>query len=406
MSLLKTASWKQFNNFTISKNKKMNLKNLILTPTGEMSREQWLKFRSPFEHVKQWVRDRTQSPHEQQNFPEAMFERSQANYVAMELIFKDQRFIDYVFPCLGGSEIATMMGLNQYKSSIELFYEKVGIKKVLDIDNIPMFWGRELEAQVAEKWQYWDGDGESMIDNFKKDNIIRKCRRVNAYIQNKKFPYIFVSLDRLINKMGTGVEGVLECKTISGFYSDKWEHGLPPDYLVQANTQMGTTELPFGEIALLKDGRYMDVLPFDFNEGIMNSVLKAGQSFYSDIKAGIVNYLLSMVTPEEQAEKMHLAIVDKFSPSPDGSVSYTEYLKATYTDKGTEIKGGAEQLDWAWKYKEANEKKKVIETEKNLQYNRLIAFIGNHSTLDLGSNGKVTYKTDARNVRTLRVNVK
>ena len=85
---------------------------------------------------------------------------------------------------LGASEVGAVMGLSQYKSNVELFYDKIGQGLGFSVENIAMFMGTELEQFIANLWQFWDGTEAGMIENFRNQNKVRKMQRVNAYIQN------------------------------------------------------------------------------------------------------------------------------------------------------------------------------------------------------------------------------
>jgi putative phage-type endonuclease len=371
----------------------MITKNLILTPVANMSRGEWLAFRQPVTHVAKFVDEQAGD--------------QKLTYDLVSEILNSNAWHQFMFPCLGASETATVMGLNQYKSVVELFYEKCGLIKVPDFDNVAMFWGRELEEQIAEKWQYWDGSAETMIDNFKAGKIIRKCRRNQHYIQNKSFPWLFVSLDRIINKSkdGTGNEGCLECKTISGYSADQWESGFPPQYVVQVQTQIGVCELEFGEMGILKDGRYMDVLPFDRHEDIISNIVQKSKVFFDNVKAATAHYVLSLYGNEEQKKK-HLALIDNFCPDADGSVSYENYMKDRFKDKGGEILGNDEMMKIA---KDLIAYKATIddwENKERLAKNQLKTFMGEASKIDFGVKGFVSWKADSRGIRKLIVKIK
>lgn len=371
----------------------MNTKNLILTSTVDMSRENWLAFRKPLTHIKKLL-------------PELTFTHSQKEYTFLEEFFKSQEWLEFIFPCIGGSEIAAVKGLNPYQSIIELFYEKVGVKPTYDIDNVAMFWGRELEQQIAEKWQYWDGDPDTQIDNFTKENVIRRCRRLNAYVQNKSFPWIFVSLDRVINKGGGKEEGSLECKTISGFAANMWENGIPPMYVAQLQTQLAVCGFDHGEIALLKDGRYFDVLPFDRSEGIISALTEASREFYELVKKGLALYCLYLTCPDAEKRPYLLAEIDKLAPEPDGSPAYENYLNTRYQDEGISLPGGSDELDAARDYMYYNRAIKALEEGKTLASNKLKAFMKEANTIDFGADGKVTWKENKAGTRSISVKVK
>jgi putative phage-type endonuclease len=298
------------------------------------------------------------------------------------------------------------MGLSPYKSIIELYYEKVGLKPVYDTDNAPMFWGRTLEATIAEQWQYWEGSTDSLIENSKIGKVIRKCRRCNAYVQNKSFPWIYVSLDRIINKTNELKEGSLECKTISGYAANMWENGIPPMYVVQLQTQLLVCEFDHGEMAILKDGRDFEVYPFDRHEQIINRVKEQSLAFFNMVKAGIKHFILASYCPDQNIMADHLAKIDYSSPEPDGSLAYELFLKEQYKDYGTELEGQPEHLEDAFNYTYYKKEMDKLELLQRECSNRLKAYMKEANKLKFGELGIVTWKQNAKGSRVFNVKVK
>jgi len=372
----------------------MNTKNLILVPTRDMTREQWLDFREPLTHVRKFI----------EQFIHLPDERNQKTCEELKIFFSEPSWKLFHFPCVGSSEAATVLGLNPYQSIIELYFEKVGIKPTYREDNIPMFMGKQLEDKIAELWQYWEGTPESVVENYNQQKIIRKCRKMNAYAINKTMPWLFTSVDRIINRTPTSKEGTNECKTIGGFYANTWENGIPPMYVIQLQDQILVLELDFGEMTILKDGRFLEVYPFDTAPNIQDRIREQTYEFYGRVKAGIEFYLLSKYTEHDHEEQTLLAAVDQYSPEPDGSVSYRDYLNKTYDDKGIEMKGGEEELCLAKDYVYFLEEIKKLETLQMKRANRLKFIMKEAATLLLPE-GKVTWKQGTKG-RTFRVGVK
>lgn len=305
---------------------------------------------------------------------------------------------------VGASEMGYIMGLSPYKSNIELFYEKVGEKISYNLENIAMFMGTELENFIANLWQYWKDDEAGLIENFRKGEKIRKMQNVNAYIQNKKFPHIFVSLDRRINKYDERGNGCLEIKTISGFESDKWESGIPPSHIVQVQTQMLTTEWKFGELAVLRDGRFFDVYPFEKHAGIQREIVKQSTDFWKRVsRARIVltqkyeankNFNTRAIR-EAEAELMQL------EPNADGSTALEKFLKEKYRNPEplSERTGTDSELIWAHNHKKLKEQKKVLDEKILLQENSIKKSMQNFESLNFGKNGRVYWKLGTDDVR-------
>jgi putative phage-type endonuclease len=324
----------------------------------------------------------------------------------------DDQWHDFRMNGIGASEVATIMGLNPYKSSIELFYEKIGQKEIYRGENAAMFWGTELEAIIAEKWQYWDPASpgqETMIANFRANNIVRRCERVNRYITNPAFTHLFVSLDRRIYKHGEKGEGALEVKTISGFSANQWESGIPPMYIVQLQQQLLVCDFDYGELAILKDGREMEVLPFEKNETIQQSILERTRVFWDMVIEARGLIILMNDERKQGNEAVAEALqgqIDALAPLPDGSTSYENYLKERYKDGGKGLmKGELIHLEIAKQYQSTHEHIAKLETAKNEAANKLKAVLGEYDVLDFQSSGKVTWKANAKGTRVFKVSI-
>lgn len=331
---------------------------LILVPTGEMSQEDWLKYR------KRGV---------------------------------------------GASDVGTILGVNPYKCSAQLFYEKLG-EEIFTIENMAMFLGKEQEDFISNLWQYWDPanpDQGTLIRNFREGKRIRRCRRVRAYVNNPDYPWLFVSLDRVINKTQGNVyspEGALELKTIAGYEADKWEAGIPPAHVLQVQTQLAVCEFTFGELAVLKDGRDFDVYPFEYNAGICETILTRTKEFWDRVEEGrklmTRRFEAARNFNYQEAEKIDEDLV-AIEPPPDGSEAFAKYLKERYriAEPG-EQKGTDEQLEWAQGHQTLKTQIKDLEGQAREQENKLKNVLRDGADkLDFGPHGYVSWKVDSRGSR-------
>lgn len=327
-------------------------KSLILTPTGDMTREQWLGFR---------VRG------------------------------------------IGASEVAAVMGLNQYKSTIELFYDKLG-QVVYNFENMAMFCGKELETFIAKMWEYWEGSEESMIENFRAGRKVRRCQRVNAYIQNPEFPWLFVSLDRKINRGARQEEGSLEIKTIAQYEADKWEGGLPPAYVVQVQTQILVCGFTFGEMAVFNDNRSLDVLPFEFNRQICDGIIDTTKKFWDKVEKArrwlTVQYEAKRTFNFKMVQECEKEI-QALEPPPDNTQAYADFLKKKYAiaDPG-ERTGTEAQRVLGLQHRGLAPLIAALEREK-LGYENALknSMKDGCDKLTFGDKGFISWRNDVNNVR-------
>ncbi len=242
---------------------------------------------------------------------------------------------------LGASDIGTLMGLNPYKSKIELFYQKVGVIPIKQDENIPMFYGNRLEDFVANMWEYFDGeDPESVITNYNSGTKLKHCKAVTGYIVNSEYPNLFLSPDRIIVNKETdkliyagrliekNFKGVLEVKTINGFASKQWDGGLPPSYVTQLQTYLFGLNLTHGEIVLFEDGRKLSSIPMELNTTLKQQILEAMEDFWERVDA-------AKADPEN---------IQLYEPEPDGTEAFEKFLNDKYANSEIKTLQGTPEL--------------------------------------------------------------
>lgn len=292
---------------------------------------------------------------------------------------------------IGGSDAGTLLGLNKYKSPINLFYQAIGVNTLPNKMNSIMMHGKLLEDYVAKCWQYYDGTEDGWVENTLQNNKIKTYRKVKAIIENRKFPILFANIDGRITKHPTHGKkaGVLEVKTISGYSADSYEGGIPPSYLVQLQHYMLVTGWEYGEIVYLKDGRDLGCVTFEADRGIQDSILCAAEDFHNRVMAARKE-IANVPDANEQ-----LQIASHFEPDADNSDAFNQFISEKHKAREEEItiQGSDEHEQWAFNYKDLSEKIKTLETDKQLFQNRLKQVMERDgaTTMVLPS-GKITWR--------------
>ena len=132
---------------------------------------------------------------------------------------------------IGSSDAAAAVGLNPYKSQLELWLEKTGrdtglTKTDPQDEKSPAYWGNVLEPIVA--WHYSKRTGN-------------KVRRINAVLQhpNPELPWMLANIDREV--IGTEDVQILECKTAGINGAGLWREGVPEYVVLQVMHQLAVT---------------------------------------------------------------------------------------------------------------------------------------------------------------------
>ena len=142
---------------------------------------------------------------------------------------------------LGGSDVGAIMGVDQYKDSLDVYMDKVAPGE--DIDSPAMERGRMLEPVVSALYELRSGR-RLQVGKFRRD-------------QSNKF--LIGSPDRHIKPLSrkpyqemVDSPGTLEIKTANRFVLKKMkEQGLPQSYVLQLQHYMGLCGTTWGAFAVL-----------------------------------------------------------------------------------------------------------------------------------------------------------
>lgn len=121
---------------------------------------------------------------------------------------------------IGGSEAAAILGLSPFKTNVEVWEEKVGLREPKDIsDNPAVKYGKQAE--------------DMLVKLFALDFPEYKVRTNKNVVYRRGF--MFASLDAELTD-GQGLKGFLECKTTeihSKTTLEKWNRHIPDYYYTQ-----------------------------------------------------------------------------------------------------------------------------------------------------------------------------
>jgi len=284
---------------------------------------------------------------------------------------------------VGGSDASTLLGYNEYKSRTELFYEALGLLTRAVKLNVPMMMGSQLESVVLHNWRHYDGTDDGWVSNIINKTPIKKATKVKAVIINPKYPFLFANVDSkcVLHPVYGKKPGIVEAKTINGYAADKYEWGFPPGYLIQLQDYLLVTGYSWGEIAVMKDGRNMNVVTFEADKELQQRIAHEAELHYVRVAAARESLDKNKLAPVE--EKLQLASLHE--PEPDSSQAYNEFVTDRHKNKPNPnaIRGNMEHQLWAEKFIEYKEKEQEMLIEKTAYQNKLKNFMDINSANEL-----------------------
>lgn len=137
---------------------------------------------------------------------------------------------------IGGSDASCILGLNPYKSNIDLYEEKLGTKEKENVnDNEFVKYGTDAEKYLRELFKL---DFPKYEVDYEEHNMWT----------NDKYPFAHASLDGYLTEKSTGRKGILEIKTANIVNSsswEKWKDKIPNNYYIQVLHYLAVTEFDF-----------------------------------------------------------------------------------------------------------------------------------------------------------------
>lgn len=165
------------------------------------------------------------------------------------------------------------MGLNPYKSQLELWLEKTGrlSQQVSDDrDDDPMYWGSLLESFVATHYSKKTGN---------------KVRRVNAVLQHPQHHWMLANLDREV--LGSSEVQVLECKTAGMNGAKLWRDGVPEYVQLQVQHQLAVTGKQAADVAVLIAGNDFKIYRIERDETLIHHLIELERAFWEYVEQDI-----------------------------------------------------------------------------------------------------------------------
>lgn len=141
---------------------------------------------------------------------------------------------------IGGSDASAVLGMNPYKTNVELWEEKTGLLVPEDISDKPYVkYGHEAEPLLRGLFAL---DFPEYEVHYQDNNIWF----------NDSFPWGHASLDGWLTELETGRKGILEIKTtniLQSMQKEKWKDRIPDNYFIQVLHYLMITGFDF---AILK----------------------------------------------------------------------------------------------------------------------------------------------------------
>lgn len=244
---------------------------------------------------------------------------------------------------LGGSDAAASIGLNSYRSPLDVVMDKKGGREIEETR--AMWLGNQLEQTVA--------------DLFTKETGWT-VRKNNGVLISKEYPWMMANIDREV-RTEDGKTALLECKTTRSWNKEQWKDGkMPLSYELQCMHYLAVTGAEKCYLACLIGLEDFVIREIERDEETIRLLVDSERDFWKRCIEG---------------EEL---------PDPDGSSAYTKALSDRFSkgdqeeilDLSTALIDMEEYFKVSDLLKQLSEQKEQIEQEIKLR-------MGDHQTAQL-----------------------
>lgn len=176
----------------------------------------------------------------------------------------EQKLIRQTF--IGGSDAASICGVNPYRSAYDVFLDKIGQGKPV-IENEAMRWGHLHEATIAEEYATRSGRMLAM--------------EPNAVIYEGA-AYIGCHIDRKQHDIQTTRDGVVEIKSTR---KNIRKGECPDHYVIQLYHNLICTNLTWGTVVILIQGSEMVWYDYHLTPKMKQYILDIEGRFWKAVEA-------------------------------------------------------------------------------------------------------------------------
>lgn len=214
---------------------------------------------------------------------------------------------------LGGSDIGVVLGLNEYKSKLQLYREKKS-ESASETSSAFTKKGTDLEGFIFDKWVVPDMDRMGY----------------DVYKPNKMFvlehtPCISANLDGLaVPRTRPGENIGIEIKWVSQYGTDKWDQNvhyacIPPSYYAQVQQYMYIMNLKrFYVYALFDTDWECKIYEVNRNESFITKLVAEANNFYE-------HHLLMDIPPKPEITKDSAAIAEMLEKPIEHTKTASEF---------------------------------------------------------------------------------
>ena len=185
--------------------------------------------------------------------------------VGCDLVPGSRQWLEARRSGIGGSDVAAVVHLSQWRSAFEVFLDKRG-ELPLQEDNEPMRWGRILEPVIRHEYEETTG--------FLVEPV--------PMLRCVKHPYMLANLDGLVSEHKRVVE-LKTARTAEGWGEDGSDE-VPLPYVMQVQHYLFITGFEVADVAVLIGGSDFRIMHIEPDRELQDMLVESEYAFWQRVQ--------------------------------------------------------------------------------------------------------------------------
>lgn len=224
---------------------------------------------------------------------------------------------------IGGSDVASILGINKWSSAIELWLDKTNQKNDPKEVNSAMEWGTILEPVIRNYFS--TVTGKSVVE-------------VKAILQNPKYPFMLADIDGATTT-NNGDPAILEIKTASEYKRDEWLEGVPNYYLVQCQHYLCVTGVSKAYVAVLIGGNSFRIYEVDADPEVQQMLIAVERDFWNKVQNMIRPDIDGSDAAKDLLDEIYRGGVEEEIVLPEEAIEWVDaYIEASADEDNAKAK--------------------------------------------------------------------
>lgn len=242
--------------------------------------------------------------------------------VETEGLTKEQ-WLRYRKQGIGGSDVASLLGISKWKSEIELWLDKTNQTNEPPVENEAMTWGTIMEPIIRN--HFAEVTGKTVVE-------------LKAMLQHPEHPFMLADVDG-VTVDDAGNPAILEIKTASEFKRSEWEEDVPAYYQTQIQHYLCVTGIKKAYCVVLIGGNSFKIYEVDADDEIQAMLIAVEKNFWNKVQNMIRPEMDGSDAAKNLLDSLYRGGVSEEIVMPEEAIEYVDaYIEACVEEDNAKAK--------------------------------------------------------------------